>query len=447
MNLPTAESLGPTTVLDAIAPAPASAREESPQGGSFHKLLSQSPLNQSPPSRGAKANCSETDSSQDCAAERPPAVGSEVDDAEVDADRSDEPAASPGDGTQANTDDALADESAAGSSLVIVAAAVALPSLPGLPAVENGLAGELPVNSEGDGAMLSAAEFAGNTPPTQPEVVAGEVVVPAALSPTSNQQPSEGRVVDAADPATSEPGKSGDSIVSTTSTSDQPADDSPTGDRAIVPSTEQTVAALDHAQGAEVPATPALDASQSPSVASSPSPAPQATQSAGRLPTDVLVDSANRPVPSDQSASVDSARLIHRVARAFAVARDGGEVRLRLSPPELGALRLDVRVQDGVMVARLEAETSAARTALIDNLPALRERLAEQGVRIERFDVDLMRRDAAGNPDRPADRQPPEQPAPHAGARSRRMPQVAEGVIARSASPLDHDLRRLNVIV
>ena len=46
-----------------------------------------------------------------------------------------------------------------------------------------------------------------------------------------------------------------------------------------------------------------------------------------------------------------------------------GEVRLRLSPPELGSLRLQVSVQDGVMVARMETETEAARSSLVNNLP------------------------------------------------------------------------------
>jgi flagellar hook-length control protein FliK len=75
----------------------------------------------------------------------------------------------------------------------------------------------------------------------------------------------------------------------------------------------------------------------------------------------------------------------------------GGQLRLRLSPPELGALRLDVSVRDGALSARLEAETPAARAVLLDNLPALRDRLAEQQIRLERFDVDLMDQ-PQGNP-------------------------------------------------
>jgi flagellar hook-length control protein FliK len=65
-------------------------------------------------------------------------------------------------------------------------------------------------------------------------------------------------------------------------------------------------------------------------------------------------------------------------------------------------------VQNGVMAVKLEAETPAARNALLDNLPALRERLAEQNIRVEKFDVDI-RRDSQGSggnngaQDRPTD--------------------------------------------
>lgn len=125
-----------------------------------------------------------------------------------------------------------------------------------------------------------------------------------------------------------------------------------------------------------------------------------------RLPAQALVpaNAANNRRPAIE---VDSARLLTRVVRAFSAAQErDGEVHLRLSPPELGSLQLDIRVDNGALTARMQTETDAARTAIIDNLPALRERLAEQGVRIERFDVDLMQRQAGGMPDQQGGRQP-----------------------------------------
>jgi flagellar hook-length control protein FliK len=140
--------------------------------------------------------------------------------------------------------------------------------------------------------------------------------------------------------------------------------------------------------------------------------APLATGQRARLPADVLAPSTQNTTRRT-NVEIDTTRLLTRVARAVTTAQErDGEVRLRLSPPELGSLRLDVRVQDGVLVAHVQTETDAARTAILDNLPALRDRLADQGVRIERFDVDLMQRQFGGMADQPGGRQqeplPPE---------------------------------------
>jgi flagellar hook-length control protein FliK len=90
-------------------------------------------------------------------------------------------------------------------------------------------------------------------------------------------------------------------------------------------------------------------------------------------------------------------RFVQRVAKAFqAIGSKEGSIRLRLRPPELGSLRLELTVKNGSMTARLEAETSAARNALLDNLPALRDRLAQQDIKIDRFDVDLAQDQSDG---------------------------------------------------
>jgi flagellar hook-length control protein FliK len=97
---------------------------------------------------------------------------------------------------------------------------------------------------------------------------------------------------------------------------------------------------------------------------------------------------------------VDTARFVGRVAKAVQTAQDrGGLVQLRLSPPELGSLRLELTMQNGVMTAAVETETPAARQVLLDHLPALRERLAEQNIRIERFDVDVRQENSGGQAD------------------------------------------------
>ncbi len=111
--------------------------------------------------------------------------------------------------------------------------------------------------------------------------------------------------------------------------------------------------------------------------------------------------------PNDNSkrtyrVHVDAARFLQRVAKAFEAASErGGEIRLRLSPPELGALRVEVHLSEQGLAARVEVENNDARTVLLENLSALRERLAEQGLRLEKFDVDVSQRE----PDQQANRE------------------------------------------
>lgn len=89
-------------------------------------------------------------------------------------------------------------------------------------------------------------------------------------------------------------------------------------------------------------------------------------------------------------AEVQRVRLVQRVARAFqTIGESGGEVRLRLSPPSLGSIKLEVTLQNGIMAARIETETAAARTMLVENLPALRERLATHDIKVAQFDVEV----------------------------------------------------------
>ena len=105
-----------------------------------------------------------------------------------------------------------------------------------------------------------------------------------------------------------------------------------------------------------------------------------------------------------EPGQADRERFVQRVARAFeAMGSRNGVVRLRLHPPELGSLRLEITVRNGVMTARVEAETQTARNMLLDNLPVLRERLAQQDIKIEQFNVDLTDRSPGGPSDQTAD--------------------------------------------
>lgn len=94
-------------------------------------------------------------------------------------------------------------------------------------------------------------------------------------------------------------------------------------------------------------------------------------------------------------------RFVQRVASAFKAAGErDGTVRVRLSPPELGSLRLQVTIKQGVMTAQLETETPEARRVLMENLPELRDRLAQQDMKVERFDINLRDEDQSPSSER-----------------------------------------------
>ncbi|RIK80963.1 MAG: hypothetical protein DCC67_08610 [Planctomycetota bacterium] len=140
-----------------------------------------------------------------------------------------------------------------------------------------------------------------------------------------------------------------------------------------------------------------------------PSASERAVAALDRLSSRVLRNS-DKADSADPAGRIDRDRFVQRVEGALRAAQQrDGKIQIRLSPPELGNLRIELAVHNGVLAARLEAETPGARNVLLESLPQLRDRLAQQDVRIERFDVDV-RRDGgnsnhAGNFDRP-DSQP-----------------------------------------
>lgn len=130
---------------------------------------------------------------------------------------------------------------------------------------------------------------------------------------------------------------------------------------------------------------------------------------------------------SEETIQVDPTRFVGRVTKAFHTAQErGGVLQLRLSPPELGALKLQLVVKDGVLSATLETENAHARRVLLDHLPALRDRLAEQNIRVERFDVDVQQENSRGQADpRGSNQNPyhqqPEQSSPRRGQTDQRQ--------------------------
>jgi flagellar hook-length control protein FliK len=113
---------------------------------------------------------------------------------------------------------------------------------------------------------------------------------------------------------------------------------------------------------------------------------PGSAQAASGASASGSSDSAGAP----ELTQLERMRLVQRVARSFhRIGPEGGEVSLKLHPPALGSLSVTVKLEGQQLFARLRTESPAAQQVLLENLPQLRERLAEQGVEVVQFQVDV----------------------------------------------------------
>ncbi|KAA1260221.1 flagellar hook-length control protein [Rubripirellula obstinata] len=98
---------------------------------------------------------------------------------------------------------------------------------------------------------------------------------------------------------------------------------------------------------------------------------------------------------TNQAETLNRIKLVQRVSRAFQhLGPDGGVVRLRLAPVELGTVRVEMQIQQKKVNARVVAETEAASSALREHLPELRARLEAHGMQIESLEVDTQSSDS-----------------------------------------------------
>lgn len=118
------------------------------------------------------------------------------------------------------------------------------------------------------------------------------------------------------------------------------------------------------------------------------------------------------------STRLDPASSMEGTARVLAANGGAGrhQVTLRLSPAELGELRLDVRMQAGAMSLRVDADNAAAGRLIESRMNELREALSAHGISIERAEV-VVRSDASANSGfehrSSSDEAPPRQHSPH----------------------------------
>lgn len=81
-------------------------------------------------------------------------------------------------------------------------------------------------------------------------------------------------------------------------------------------------------------------------------------------------------------------QLSSQISRS--VQKGDGIVKLRLKPPELGAVRLEMEMSDNVLKLGVVAENRTVKELLMSHLHELRETLMEQGVKLEKLDVQIQ---------------------------------------------------------
>lgn len=136
-------------------------------------------------------------------------------------------------------------------------------------------------------------------------------------------------------------------------------------------------------------------------------------------------------------ANADEPRLPASVLRGLSamVNQRGGIMSMRLDPPELGQLRVQMMLARGAVTAEFQVATAQAHAMLEKNLGTLRVALESQGLHVDRLVVhhapaasqQSLRDDAGGNPNQPSRQH---HDAAHGESRGR-----------HEQAPQDHDQR------
>jgi hypothetical protein len=116
----------------------------------------------------------------------------------------------------------------------------------------------------------------------------------------------------------------------------------------------------------------------------------QGTESASNVTTDAVhFEISEETADTGEATRAEQERMINRIANTIAQSENSGRttVRLRLYPPELGTLRVEVASRNGEVTARIETSTDGARQVLNANLSGLRDTLRSAGVNMRDMEV------------------------------------------------------------
>lgn len=186
------------------------------------------------------------------------------------------------------------------------------------------------------------------------------------------------------------------------------SDEQPHAGTAQVATPVSSAAAANVAEGAgdavdsDVSPVNAAASSRAGSNASSTAGAPQSASQ-----SQVVENGVNAPAPAQLKQTLEAFEAVRaeqapqaeeqtpenanvgRVARGLhgAINQQGGSVTLRLAPPEIGFVRIDMDVKGGVAQVRLQAENESSTALLTRHLSTLKNAIESHGLTVERLDV------------------------------------------------------------
>ena len=136
--------------------------------------------------------------------------------------------------------------------------------------------------------------------------------------------------------------------------------------------------------------------------------APSAVTSDGALGRVANPAQTNEPRATPTLTRTAAVRTLERVERAIkevAQSKDGKTISVRLDPPDLGTVKVDVSIRDGALHARVVAESSAVTSLLRERAGEMQTILRKLGLNVDRISVSVGGEQQLGQFDQTGERQ------------------------------------------
>jgi flagellar hook-length control protein FliK len=183
-------------------------------------------------------------------------------------------------------------------------------------------------------------------------------------------------------------------------TSGQSQDSGARKEKSLAP-TGQPDVAIAPPSGVPIPQSALIDASSASATPASTGATPtaeaigsqQPTQAQGNPTTPTFAAAqSQQPAAGAQDWSEQAEENISRVTRGIqaAVQQNGGSVTLRVSPPDLGMVRVQMHIESGMVRAEIVAQHESVSTLLSRELGQLKNALEGQGLVVDRLSVTTM---------------------------------------------------------